>query len=298
LQRNNPTATGLLPLNASASALAGLRGIGVILLAALAVTSSHAAPSAVDHIRSVDVVRTALRVHLDSGRIIQGRDLEGATLSLAMAGKAGTQQVHIQAVVIDPLDPQGEVQLYRMTALNPATGIGEELCDPDPQGQRWAFPVQGQWDAHGRRTSQQGFTLTCASGAQGKCLRFGYQPWKTTADGVRLEDYHQACIRMVTADYCGGHATTKDGMAIDLYDKLGIQTPADSAGHDDLRFEAAWNITGAACVAHTRVPANISLQQLAAACPRLQARLGAANCTEQKARSGQLGTVLLFNRSR
>jgi hypothetical protein len=275
-----------------------VRGIGAILLAALAVTSSHAVPGAVNHIRSVDVVRTSLRVHLDSGRILQGRDLQGATLSLAMPGAAGTQRVHIQTVVTDPMDPQAEVQLYRMTALNPATGIGEELCEPDPQGQRWAFPVQGQWDAHGKRISQQGFTLTCSSGAQGKCLRFGYKPWATTKTGAHLEDYHQACIRMVTADYCGGHPTTKDGMAIDLYDKLGIQTPADSAGHDDLHFEAAWNTTGAVCVAHTRVPANISLQQLGAACPRLQARLGRVDCTEQKARSGQLGTVLLFNRSR
>jgi hypothetical protein len=261
----------------------------------MAMTLSHAGTT--DHIQSVDVIHTSLRVHLASGRILQDNDLVGATLSLAMPGKAEAQRVRIQSVVTDPMDPEGEVKLYRMTVPNAATGIDEELCDPDPQGQRWTFPVQGQWDAHGKRISQQGFTLTCSSGAQGKCLRFGYKPWKTTKEGVRLEDYHQACIRMVTADYCGDRGTTKDGMTIDLYDTLGIQTPAESAGHDDLQFEAAWNTAGATCVAHTRVPANITLQQLAIECPRLRNSLG-ETCTEQKAKSGQLGAVLLFNRSR
>jgi hypothetical protein len=116
------------------------------------------------------------------------------------SSNAGVQRVRIQTVITDPMDPEGEVKLYRMTVPNPATGVGEKLRDPDPQGKRWTFPVQGQWDAHRRRISQQGFTLTCSSGAQGKCLRFGYKPWKTTKEGARFEDCHQAYIRML-ADY-------------------------------------------------------------------------------------------------
>ena len=45
--------------------------------------------------------------------------------------------------------------------------------------------------------SDEGFTLTCATGAQGKCVRFGYKPWKTLSNGVVLADYHQACVRLV-----------------------------------------------------------------------------------------------------
>lgn len=275
----------------------GVRWALAVVLTAICVASSAALPSAVDRITSVDVQRTTLRIHFASGRLLQGRELEGATLSLALPGITGNRQVHIQQVVTDPMDPAGEVLLYRMTALDPATGAAEELCDRDPQGEIWTFPVQGQWDAQGTRISQQGFTLTCSSGAQGKCLRWGYQPWKTTAGGVSLEDYHQACVRMVTASYCGAHGTTRDGMAIDFYDRLGIQQPAASAGHDDLQFEAGWTTAGAACVAHTRVPEKITLQQLAAACPQLQQRLGAAVCTERAARSGVWGKVLIFNRS-
>lgn len=266
---------------------------------ALAITAGNAASSdtatgAPDSIQSIDVERTSLRVHLKSGRILKDIDLVGATLSLTMPGTTEPQRVQIQSVVTDPMDSEGEVLLYRMKAFD-ASGAAEELCDADAQGEHWAFPVQGKWDANGKRISNEGFTLTCSSGAQGKCVRFGYKPWKTTKAGVRLEDYHQACIGMVTANYCGDRGTTKDGMKIDLYDNLGINTRDDSG--DDLQFEAAWTSTGAACVAHTRVPDNITLRQLAATCPRLQDRVGENVCTEKMARSGELGTVLIFNRS-
>jgi len=170
------------------------------------------------------------------------------------------------------------------------------LCEPDAQGVRSAFPLRGNWDSEGRRVSDSGFTLTCAAGAQGKCVRFGYKPWKLLADGTALADYHQTCIRMVRADYCGGRGTTNDGMLIDLYDEIGIQRPAGPEEAPELRFEAAWNSEGAICAAHTRVPANMSLQELAESCPRLRGRLGDAACSPETA--SRYGTALLFNRSR
>jgi hypothetical protein len=182
--------------------------------------------------------------------------------------------------------------------VDPATGALDELCEPDAKGERWAFPLKGQWDANGRRISDQGFTLTCSAGAQGKCVRFGYKPWKQTPDGIPLADYHQACVRLVRADYCGGQGTTRDGMLIDIYDRLGIQRPADEAERQGLRFEAAWNPEGAVCVAHTRVPENMTLVHLGEVCPRLRGHLGDAECTADAAASGRLGPVLLFNRSR
>jgi hypothetical protein len=266
------------------------------LFLALAIPAGNAASNTPDHIQSIDVVHTSLRVHLASGRVLKDKDLIGATLSLEMPGTTGPQRVRVEKVVADPTDSDGEMMLYQMQLLD-AADIGQELCDADPQGEHWVFPVQGKWDANGKRISKEGFTLTCSSGAQGKCVRFGYKPWKTTKEGVRLEDYHQACIRMVTANYCGDKGTTKDGMKIDLYDNIGINTRAESAGNDDLQFEAAWTPTGAACVAHTRVPDNVNLQQLAENCPRLKDRLGESHCSENRARSGELGAVLIFNRS-
>jgi len=98
---------------------------------------------------------------------------------------------------------------------------------------------------------------------------------------------------MVRADYCGDdQPTTRDDMLIDYYDRLGI------AGRDDrpgLNFEAAWDENGAVCVAHPRVPQNMTLERLAETCPRLRGRLGPA-CTEETA--DQFGTPLLMNASR
>jgi hypothetical protein len=258
---------------------------------------ARAAAPTPDRIERIDLGGTVLQVHLASGRVIAGQDLEGATLALKLPGSSDPQRVLIEQVVKDPNDASGDLLLYRMSVLNVATGGRDQVCDADAQGEQWVFPVQGQWDSQGKRLSQAGFTLTCSSGAQGKCVRFGYKPWRTTPEGVRLDDFHQACVRMVTAAYCDGRGTTRDGMTIDFYDSLGIQQPENGITAKPLLFEAAWDANGALCVAHTRVPANISLQQLGASCPSLRGRLGEAECTEAAARSGRLGRALLFNRS-
>ena len=147
----------------------------------------------------------------------------------------------MKSVETDPLDPDHETLLYHLLAVDSETGRTSELCDPDARGERWAFPLRGQWDAEGRRVLlMQDLRITCADGAQGKCVRFGYKPWKTLPNGVRLEAYHQACIRLVRADYCGGHGTTRNGMLIDIYDNLGINAPDPNPSAVGVRFEAAY----------------------------------------------------------
>jgi hypothetical protein len=196
------------------------------------------------------------------------------------------------------MDQQGDILLYDMRVLDPATGNSAPLCEHSVDGGHWAFPLRGQWDRNGRRISDEGFTLTCAADAQGKCVRFGYKPWKIDPSGVSLADYHQACIRMVRADYCGNKGTTRDGMLIDFYDRLGIQERTNTTDNDTLPFEAAWNAEGALCVAHTRVPEHMTIARLGRSCPRLRGHLGASTCTESDALAGRLGDALLFNRSR
>jgi ADYC domain-containing protein len=50
-------------------------------------------------------------------------------------------------------------------------------------------------------------------------VRFGYKPWREAAGKPRW-DYHQACVRMVRADYAGdGIGHTRDGTLIDLLHK-------------------------------------------------------------------------------
>ena len=58
-------------------------------------------------------------------------------------------------------------------------------------------------------------------------------------------------------------------MLIDIYDSIGIQEPDTKSDAAGLRFEAAWSPMGALCVAHTRVPENMTLKQLANDCSRL-----------------------------
>lgn len=121
-----------------------------------------------DRIADISVVGTDFRVRLASGRVLTGRDLVGARLKLDVQGGVAPQQVRIDAVVNDPLDPSGETLIYRMRALAPESGQWQELCNPDAAGERWAFPLRGLWDADGYVLSDRGLTLTCGDGAMGK----------------------------------------------------------------------------------------------------------------------------------
>lgn len=271
----------------------------VLAVAVIDATNAGSLPTSTagDKIVDVTVVGTDFRVRLASGRVLSGRDLVGAKLSLTLPGGDEPEQVSIDAVVVDPLDPTGESLLYKMRAVDPESGELVDLCGPDVAGERWAFPLRGQWDDEGYPLSDEGFTLTCGDGAQGKCVRWGYKPWKVLADGTSLAAYHQACIRMVNANYCGNRRTTRDGMLIDYWDNLGIAQPEPDPAQQQLEFEAAWGPNGAVCVAHTRVPEHETLDGLRADCPRLASRLGNEKCSESTAKSwGE--PVLLYNRSR
>lgn len=279
-----------------------LHWVRIVLLSLVAIAGAMgtalAGPAGADRITGVAVLGTHFRITLATGRTIEGRDLQGATLSVAFAGSAEPRPILLARIIPDPDDPDGDVLLYDIRVPDGKAGTGPPLCENAVDGDHWAFPLQGRWDRNGKKISDQGFTLTCAADAQGKCVRFGYKPWKTTQAGVPLADHHQACVRMVRADYCGGRGTTRNGMLIDFHDRLGIQKRADAPDDRALPFEAAWNTDGALCVAHTRVPANMTLARLVRDCPRLRDRLGPTVCNEAAAVSGRFGEALLFNRSR
>ncbi len=75
--------------------------------------------------------------------------------------------------------------------------------------------------------------FNCYGGALEKCNRYGRTPWETKNETRGTEtrarsiaEYHQACTRMVRADYCGdGQTHTQgEGTLIDIYDNLGFNT--------------------------------------------------------------------------
>jgi hypothetical protein len=130
------------------------------------------------------------------------------------------------------------------------------LCGTDADGEPIAaIALAGTWDySEGTRSggswaaSSTSFTFGCRFNALAKCVELGYKPW-SSYQGTPLRSYHQACTRLIRADYCGnGRSWTLDGRLINLYDALGLQTDTDR-----WTFEAEWTDSGARCMSGMRV---------------------------------------------
>jgi hypothetical protein len=71
-----------------------------------------------------------------------------------------------------------------------------------------------------------------------------------------LELMHEACVRMVRADYCGnGTAHTVDGISIDEWDNANIQTQTSISTNATGHFgkEAEWTPNGARCLSQANM---------------------------------------------
>jgi ADYC domain len=214
---------------------------------------------------------TTLVVLRPGGRRIGGQALIGAVVVGGDAEAGGLPAAfRIDGIRADPDDP--EITLHDLSVRDPATGGWRPYCVPDDRGVAGAVFVAGSWDARGTHLRDGRFSLSCTSGGIGKCVRAGYKPWQTAADGRPMWDYHQACTRLIRADYCGdGRARTRNGVRIEIVDRL---DPAEEPG-TDLAPEAAWTPEGASCVARPRLGSSLGLA--VAACPdKLRGRLGAA----------------------
>jgi hypothetical protein len=237
---------------------------------------------------SLDVQGTEFVVTLPDGSQRRSSELAGASLQMPDGGL-----LRIDAVERETLSDGSTIWLH---ALSIQTSAGwQPLCQPDSSGRALGFPFPGAFAEDGRYLSGKGvFSLSCTSGAQAKCIRFGYAPWKQKPDGTRLTEHYNACIRMVRADYCGDQkSNTVDGATIDIYDDIGVQKSDQSIA--GMHFEAGWAPDGAVCVSHLRVPTLPDPRRKGAACPRLETQPQGKACTEAWARKHG---ALLFNRSR
>ena len=255
--------------------------VGAALGLAMAV-GSMATQAAADGVKlaSVKVAGSDLQVALSDGRVLTRDGLLGVVMGLT--DEFGQPLIaRIDAVERDDKAPTGEVLLYTLTGLD-AAGGEHPVCPPDPDGLPRAVLTQGEAGA---------VVIWCTAGVLAKCVRWGYAPWETGPDGRPLAPYHRACLQMGRAAYADTDSpTTRDGMLIDFWDDLGINTRGG-----DMPFEAAWDEQGAICVAHPRVPQKITLAELEAQAPRLAGRTG-AGCTAEAAKA--MGKPLLFNASR
>jgi hypothetical protein len=258
----------------------------------LALTLAAAAlllPAAGQAETRLQVRDTRFDLTLADGRRLDSEALVGAVIDIQQ------EDGRVIAARLDGVEPAKEdasILLHRFSVRDLATGAWTPLCQPDASGRQAGFPVAGRWDSKGAYVKDpDSWFLTCTSGSQGKCILWGYNPFRKAPNGADLAPFYQACQHMTRADYDGrGAAFTRNGTAIDMADIAGVQV------HESLRdpawsFEAGWGPDGAVCVAHTRWPSLLLTKVLLESQPRL----AAAPCDEAEARRRG---ALLFNRSK
>ena len=229
------------------------------LLLAVACASANRPTTA-----SLSVAAGELALRTPDGSVLHSPELIGSII------QTRSYSVRMDAAKRDD-DSVGDVWLYRLTVVRPGAP-DSALCVKDARGEDWALPFLEE-DGH--------VSFACTSGAIGKCIRWGYPPAATRG-------LHQACIRMIRADYGGdGTSWTQDGTLIGFCDRVGIH-PCRRA-HD---IEAAWSEGGAVCVARPRIPALVTLEDLAGRYPQLGGRLG-TDCTPESANADP--RTLLFS---
>ena len=187
---------------------------------------------------------------VSGGANTTGAALVGAKLN-GQLSNGTTLPLRIDAVRVGTA-PDTDVQFYKVAFQG--AGGWSPLCGTDSGGNAIeALVLAGRWnDQQGvvgggaRIEDDTAITFACLGRALAKCVLFGYKPWKSVT-GVNLRNHHQACTRMLRADYCGdGTPHTVDGTPINLYDSLGIETDAASWNK-----ESEWSASGATCVSQT-----------------------------------------------
>lgn len=230
---------------------------------------------------------------LTDGTIVSGDRLVG--LEVPLGGEADGWTIRIDGVAPDDFARRPGTLLYDISVRETPEDAWQKFCEADPYGQTTALAVPGRFDPGPDSEFIPGapgtFTLACTAGARGKCIRYGYPPWLKMPNGTDLAPYHAACVRMMRADYCGdGTPHTVPGLQVQMIDTAGVNT-----GRGVLygEFEAVWGTEGALCIAKARHP-RFPLQDVLAACPRLQANTG-DSCTPAALET--LPGALLANRS-
>lgn len=244
------------------------------LLLAAALAAAFAMPAFAAPPPDLKVERTGFIYTTPEG-VLRSPDLVGAEFDMTMDG----QDITVRIDSVTPSKEQAGVLLHDLQ-LKQADGTWKPLCAEDAYGRRAGFPVAGRWTEDGQYIKDdKNWFLTCTSGSQGKCILWGYDPWGQDAKGRPLDRHYQACQHMVRADYDGkGEAHTRNGTTIDMQDDVGIQT-WDSTVDKEFAFEAGWGPLGAVCVARTRWPDLLAVEDLWKGKPEL-----AGDCTTEIAR--------------
>ena len=199
----------------------------------------------------------------DSGTVLSGLNLIGAQAQITVqpSGQAMPVQYKLRFdnIYVDPQKPSGDVYLYDISYTRSGETTWTSLCADANGAPVPAIPIKNYWNTQtgARIDNPNVVTFACVSGALGKCVRLGYRPWaqatkcvNQSCSAISLAGYHQACTRMIRADYCGnGSSYTLNGTLIEVYDGLSpqIQTRTSSWA-----IEGQWNPEGAFCIGDAR----------------------------------------------
>ena len=197
---------------------------------------------------------------------VSGLDFIGAELQLQLkaviAGEDVVEDVVVRINDIKQSDAYDDVYLYDLTYRAKDSAQWLPYCGTPGVA---AIPMANYWNVEtgDRIDNDKVVTFACANAALAKCTLLGYRPWAeaTNCEGkgknqqcedISLQDHHQACTRMLRADYCGdGRSGTVNGTAIDVYDDL---SPEIQTQFTDWPVEAEWTPEGASCVNFVRHP--------------------------------------------
>ena len=208
----------------------------------------------------VTLAGATLAGFLPGGDQVSGRNLVGAILAGTLSnGMAVTLRID-DVTSGEPAD----ILRYSLSMGVDPGGTFAPFCTSTDGTQAQAIPLAGSWDESSGTASggahldePSTFTFACEGYALAKCVEMGYAPWLTVTEckapgdcaDRSLASFHQACTRMLRADYCGdGTPTTRDGTKVDLWDHFGIQGDDQPAWN----LEAEWSAAGSVCVDRTR----------------------------------------------
>lgn len=209
---------------------------------------------------------------------ISGADFTGAVFPAVQVDGGSDQYLQIGSVTYDS---QADLHFYALYNYgNGCSGTDCPACgwvDPNAEIKEpiLALPVAGIWNIEDGSKTANGqwtvpntdppvvrtlFTFSCVNAAVGKCALWGYRPWASHTETLgessasrSLADWHQACTRLVRADYCGnGKPHTRDGTPINVWDDIGIQAKDTSTSTQNWTFDAQWGVDGAHCINRTR----------------------------------------------
>lgn len=201
------------------------------------------------------------------GRLADGKHLRGAAFQgVELPGvleDSSTLPLTIASVVRG--SSQADRDVFRVVVTYATQDGPRPLCGVGADGAPIAaIPLLGRPDTTIGQPGGGGWvhdatsvTFACDGHVLAKCVDLGYKPWrqgkvctkKAGCTTVSLAAHHEACSRMLRADYCGdGLSHTVDGVTIGLHDAFGIRVDAA-----DWPLEAEWTAAGARCAARPRV---------------------------------------------